>query len=118
MRAVVVETVHDLDEFLKLIAPESRIHYELFWRPARVFQGLIEEVEAGIIFYGFTKDGFVLKCIKCDRISWNDEKLNKYGNVDLHKAYDMWIKERWQDYQKEAKKIGATPGNFEMRVIA
>jgi len=118
MKAVVVETVHNLDEFLSLISKDSRIHYELFWEPVETLRGLIMRVRAGIIFYGLTDEGFVLKCILAEEISWQDERLRKYGNIDLHQAYDKWIKDKWAEFEQKAKEIGATYGRFEMTVIA
>jgi hypothetical protein len=109
----IVEVVHDVEEFLRLVAPESRVHYELYWKAVSVFRGLIEEIEAGVVIYGLTREGFVLKCVIIDRISWQDERLRKYGNTDLHSAYNKWIKEKWEEYEKIAKELGATPGKFE-----
>jgi len=107
MRAVVVETVHDLDEFLSLISPDSRIHHECYWKYQEIVHGLPLKVEAGIIFYGITREGFVVKCIISDRISWNSIELDKkYSNFDnIFDKYNAWITEKWQEYEEIAKKI-------------
>ena len=113
----ILEEVRDVEEFIKLLHPESRVHYEIYWKPTRV-TGLIEEIEAGIIIYGITREGFVLRCAINDRISWDSPELRKYDGNTLHERYNAWIKERWKEYEKIAKELGATPGKFEFAVIS
>ncbi len=112
---VIVEVVHDVEEFLRLVDPESRVHYELYWKAVEYSRvtGLIYKMEAGINIYGITREGFVLVCNLRDIISWDDKKLRKYNTGNLFTDYNAWIKERWQEYEKMAKELGATPGKFE-----
>ncbi len=113
VKRFVVEEVWDVEEFLRLLAPESRIHYELFWKFHDVFQGLPMRCEAGVIFYGLSREGFVLKCKISEVISWDDKRLDKYGKGNLFDNYNEWIKEKWAEFKQKAKELGATPGKFE-----
>ncbi len=116
----IVEEVRDVEEFLRLLDPESRVHYELYWKPVEYSRttGLIYRMEAGMRLYGISREGFILVCNLSEVISWDDERLRKYGNSNLFEDYNAWIKERWKEYEKIAKELGATPGKFQLAVIS
>ena len=98
-----------------LVAPESSVHYELYWKAVEYSgeTGLIYKMEAGMKLYGITREGFVLVCNLRDVISWDDKRLRKYNTGNLFTDYNEWIKEKWKEYEKIAKELGATPGKFE-----
>jgi len=109
----IVETVYDLDEFLKLIDPNSRIHHECYWKCKRILEGLPLEIEVGIVLYGLTREGFVLKCVITKKITWEEvEKLYPDSN-NLYDKYNTWIRQEWAKFEKMAKEIGSTSGKFE-----
>ena len=116
----IVEEVRDVEEFLRLLDPESRVHYELYWKAVEYSRttGLIYRMEAGMRLYGISREGFILVCNLSEVISWDDERLRKYGNSNLFEDYNAWIKERWKEYEKIAKELGATPGKFQLAVIS
>jgi hypothetical protein len=116
MKMCIIETVHDLDEFLSLIAPESRIHYETFWKPIEICGCIISRLTVGVTFYGVSREGYVLKCELKEVIDWKDKRLRKYKNTNIIDDYNAFIKEKWTEYDELAKKIGATKGKFEMVV--
>lgn len=111
----IVEVVHDLDEFLGLLDPESRVHYELYWKAVEYSKayGFIYKMEAGINLYGVTREGFVLICNLREIISWDSPELQKYKGRTLTENYNEWIKEKWTEFEQKAKELGATPGKFE-----
>ena len=104
---------NDVDLFLSLLDKNSRIHYELYWKPARVTHGLIEILEVGLNLYGVSKEGYILLCKVYDTIDWDSEILNKYEGSTLHQKYSEFIKEKWKEYKAIAEEIGATEGKFE-----
>jgi len=113
-RKKIKEVVYDLEEFKKLLSTDnSRVHYELYWKPLEHYSGLITRLEAGIRLYGISVDGYILVCELSDEITWCDKRLKKYGNTNLFDDYDEWIKEKWNEYKKIAEELGATPGKFE-----
>jgi len=119
VKRFVVEEVGNVEEFLRLLAPESRVHYELYWRALEYSKefGIIYKIEAGVKFYGITKEGFILVCRLSEVISWDDERLRKYNTGNLFSDYNEWIKEKWKEFEQKAKELGATPGKFQFAIV-
>ena len=107
------EVVYELDEFKRLLSKNSRVHYEMYWKPIEYHSGLITKLEAGIKLYGISNDNNILICEIKDQVTWSDNILKKYGNNNLYDDYDAWIKEKWKEYKKIAEELNATPGRFE-----
>jgi len=120
-KVAIVEEVYDLEEFLELIAEDSRIHHQFYWKVERVVHGIIDTLRAGIKLYGIAKEGHIVVCDLFEVVSWDSPKLReiakKYGLSNLNDEYDYWMKEVHEKLKREViEKIGSTSGKFEFVV--
>ncbi len=111
---MLTEVVYDLDEFLSLLAKPARIHHEFYWKILDKSLGFPVKIEAGIVFYGVSREGHILKCELHKTIDWKSDELNKYEGSTIEERFGNWIQECWEEFYKKAKGIGSTPGKFEV----
>jgi hypothetical protein len=102
----------DVDQFLSLLSRDSRVHYELYWKPLAITGGLFQKIEIGLNLYGISIEGFILLCKVTEVVDWNSEALRKYEGT-LHQRYTAYIREKWEEFRAIAEEIGATEGKFE-----
>ena len=121
-KVALVEEVYDLEEFLELIAEDSRIHHQFYWKAERIIHGMIDTLRAGIKLYGVAKEGHIVVCDLFEVVSWDSPKLReiaeKYGVSNLNDEYQCWMNEVHEKLKREViERLGSTPGKFEVMEV-
>ncbi len=106
---MLVEVVHDVDEFLSKIDPSGDLHYEL--RTA-IHRGEVAVVE--LFLYGIGKSSAIVKCSVVELARWSDEKVVVFGNSNTFENLKAWIRKKEREFRNLAESLGATPGRYEI----
>ena len=121
MKKNIVEYVYDIDEFMKIVDKNSRVHYMFFHD---FDEKCLTWCEAGIVLFGVSKERHIVKCEISRKVSWTDKELDeKYKDVhNLLDRYNLWIHDTQKDLLKEIKEkllkeysIEITPGKYEYK---
>lgn len=105
---MLIEVVHDVDEFLSKIDHGSDIHYEL---RSAIHKGEIAIVE--LLLYGIGKSLAIVKCSVIELAKWCDEKVVVFGNSNAFENLKAWIQKKEREFKDLAESLGATPGKYD-----
>jgi len=109
---VLIEIVHDIEEFLGKIDPGSDIHYEIRSAIHRSDTAFVE-----LLLYGIGRKSAIVKCSLTEFARWNDEKVRAYGHSNAFENLKAWISTKTAEYEELAESLGATPGKYDIVVL-
>ena len=109
---MLIEIVHDIDEFLGKIDSGSDIHYEI---QSAIHGNDTAFVE--LILYGIGRKSAIVKCSLTEFARWSDEKVRAFGHSNAFENLKAWIYSMRSDFEEIAESIGATPGKYDILTI-
>ena len=108
---MLVEVVHDINEFLAKIDPNSDVHYEI---ESNIIGPVGDIAYVKLILYGVGRNASLIKCVLVESAKWNDKEVRKFRTNNAIDDLRLWIKEKRKEMKKIAKELKATPGRYEV----
>jgi len=116
-----IETVYCLDEFLSKIDRGKPIHHEIEWMTLERVYSLITRIEVRLTIYGISNKGWPIQFVESEWVRDSDHELRKYFDNtrvhNVHEAFSMFINEKSKEFDKKARQLGSTPGNFSFKQL-
>ena len=106
---MIVEVVHNINEFIGKIDPHQDVHYEI---ESNII-GIGDIAYVKLTLYGVGRNASLIKCIFAESAKWNDKDVRKFGTKNVIKDLRLWIKEKQKEMEKIAKDLKATPGRYD-----
>ena len=108
---MLVEIIHDIDDFISKIDAYTDVHYEL---ESQILGPVGELAYVKLTLYGIGRNSSLVKCIIVKSAKWNDKEVRKFGTKNAIEDLKLWIAEKRKEMEKIAKDLNATPGRYEV----
>lgn len=106
---MLVETVYDMEEFIRKIDPQQEVHY-------KVETKIMGAGDLGLVkltLYGMS-NGKLLKLVKIRTAKCSGEEVKKHNTRNVVDSMKLWIAEESKRLKEKARELKATPGSYEV----
>ncbi len=107
---MLVEVVHDINEFLAKIDPNSDVHYEI---ESNIIGPVGDIAYVKLTLYGVGRNPSLIKCTLAESAKWKDEEVRKFRTNNVIDNLKLWIQEKKRELEKIARELKATPGRYD-----
>ena len=106
---MLVEVVHDINEFLTKIDSDSDVHYEI---KSNII-GMGDMAYVKLTLYGVGRSASLIKCVLVESAKWSDKDVRKFRTNNAIDDLRLWVQEKQKEMEKIARELKATPGRYE-----